>query len=601
MLGIIGVIITGGVTFGILALVQDATDTNIRQSLFEQQKERQIETTRSLAEHVVSDMDSILSKLEAYSNIMQLQQGDLSSVPVRQAAQEFFDKIKETALVDHLYVIDRNGIIKIDMENSDTQNRPQENNLSPMGFIQQTLTKKVAILSDGYQGIDGKYRISLTYPIINRENGNLLGIVAASLPTIDFFARYGNIYHINSQYLAALDLKGNQLVHGKQDLIGKNFFGNYTQQFTQHNADLNAAMHKVLTGEPAFAVYSVQGAAERLTTGNPIFARGNLAYAVFVITPTSVLYSQIDQILADERTQVLGQQLGLATAIGIFMVFALWLSKNLNKEVNKRTQQLKYSNLQLAHANEQLMTNDKLQKEFINIAAHELRTPIQPIPGASEIIEEQFNMEEGSSQKIEITRSEIDLIHRNAKRLERLSSALPEAARIESQSLKLYKKAFDINEKIAQVITDTKTARGDSRYQSGGSINLSITFEPRSLPIIVNADEERITEVISNLVSNATKFTGEGSITVTSQIKDDNAIVTVRDSGDGIDSDKHQKLFTKFATKSEIGTGLGLYISKSIIEAHGGKIWAQNNPEGKGATFTFTVPLRIINSSSNVC
>ena len=601
MLGIVGVIITGSITFGILALVQDATDANIRQSLFEQQKERQIETTRSLAQHVASDMDSILSKLEAFSNIMQLQQGDLSSVPVRQAAQEYFDKIKVTALVDHLYVIDRNGIIKIDMENSNTPNRPlQENNLSPMGFIQQTLNKKIAILSEGYQGTDGKYRISLTYPIINRENGNLLGIVTASLATIDFFAQYGNIYHINSQYLAALDLKGNQLVHGKQDLIGKNFFGNYTQQFTQHNADLNTAMHKVLTGEPAFAVYSIQGAAERLTTGDPIFVRGNLAYAVFVITPTSVLYSQIDQILADERTQVLGQQLGLATAIGIFMAFALWLSKNLNKEVNKRTQQLKYSNLQLAHANDQLRTNDKLQKEFINIAAHELRTPIQPILGASEIIEEQFNMEDGSSQKIEVTRSEIDLIHRNAKRLERLSSTLLEAAQIESQSLKLYKKAFDINEKIAQVITDTKTAKVDSRYQSAGSSNISITFEPRSLPIIVNADEERITEVISNLVSNATKFTREGSITVTSQIKDDNAIITIRDSGDGIDSDMHQKLFTKFATKSEIGTGLGLYISKSIIEAHGGKMWAQNNPDGKGATFTFIIPLRI-NSSSNIC
>jgi signal transduction histidine kinase len=199
---------------------------------------------------------------------------------------------------------------------------------------------------------------------------------------------------------------------------------------------------------------------------------------------------------------------------------------------------LKYTNSQLIEANEQLKTNDKLQKEFINIDAHELRTPIQPILGASEIIEEQFNTD-GLPQKIEITKPEIDLIYRNAKSLERLSSTLLEVVRIESQSLKLDKKVFDINEKIAHVTTDTKAATFDPSYwsKSSGNNGISITFEPMSSPIIVNADEERIAEVITNLVNNAMKFTREGSITMTSQMKDGCAIITIRDSGDGIDAE----------------------------------------------------------------
>ena len=585
MPGVIGVIIVGGVTFGVLNLVQNVTNANIRQSLFEQQKQRQIETTRSLAQHVGSDMDSTLSKLEALSNIAQLQHGELSSIATRQAAQEYFQKINEATLADNLYVIDRNGLVAVNIAKSPVRIFERAN-LSSSSYVQHTLSQKTFVLSDGYQGLDGKYRISLTYPIINRENGNLVGIVSASLPTVDFFARYGNIYHIGSQYLAALDVKGNHLAHGKQDLIGKNFFDNYTQQFTQHNADLNLAMTRVLAGEPASALYSIQ-AGERLTTGNPIFVRGNLAYVVFVVTPTGVIYSQIDQILADERIQLLVQQLALAAAIGLFMIFAVWLSRNLNKEVKRRTQELEHSNQQLAEANEQLRINDKLQKEFINVAAHELRTPIQPILGASEIIEEQFSVK--GLQKIEITKPEIDLIQRNAKRLERLSFALLEVARIESRSLKLDRKAFDLNEKITNVITDTNTTF-DSRNSSKGG--LRIFFEPRISPIMVYGDEERVTEVLLNLVNNAIKFNRDGPVIVISEIRDGQALVSVKDSGDGIDPEIYPKLFTKFATKSDIGTGLGLYISKNIIEAHGGRIWAENNREGKGATFTFTIPAK---------
>jgi signal transduction histidine kinase len=110
-------------------------------------------------------------------------------------------------------------------------------------------------------------------------------------------------------------------------------------------------------------------------------------------------------------------------------------------------------------------------------------------------------------------------------------------------------------------------------------------------PIFVEADKVRIFEVLSNIIRNAIKFTSEGTITVKAHADGKNVQVDVRDSGAGIDPDIVPRLFTKFATTSNQGTGLGLFISKNIVEAHGGRIWAENNKDGKGATFSFTLPL----------
>jgi signal transduction histidine kinase len=159
--------------------------------------------------------------------------------------------------------------------------------------------------------------------------------------------------------------------------------------------------------------------------------------------------------------------------------------------------------------------------------------------------------------------------------------------RIESQSLKLTKEEFDLNDVILSIVGDYRSLLLDNENNA----NLNIVYEPKS--IIVNADKGRIAQVVSNLLSNAIKFTTKekGTICVMAEKKDSEIIVGVKDTGQGIDLEILPKLFRKFATKSLSGTGLGLFISKSIIEAHGGKIWAENNSDGKGATFSFSVPI----------
>lgn len=222
-----------------------------------------------------------------------------------------------------------------------------------------------------------------------------------------------------------------------------------------------------------------------------------------------------------------------------------------------------------------------MQKEFITIAAHELRTPIQPILGLSEIL----LCKKGS---VEEEKELLNVIIRNAKRLRKLTENILDVTKIESQSLTVNKQHYRLNDIITNVLADHKKEEGDDKQRKIKLANFSNNDN-----IIVNADEERLTQVVSNLLTNAFKFTqkGEISVNITTDDTDQQVVVSVTDTGQGIDPEIMPRLFTKFATKSIVGTGLGLYISKRIIEAHGGKMWAENNSDGIGATFSFTLPL----------
>ena len=229
---------------------------------------------------------------------------------------------------------------------------------------------------------------------------------------------------------------------------------------------------------------------------------------------------------------------------------------------------------------EQLKVHDKMQKEFINIAAHELRTPVQPILGLSEILQSKVKDKE---QLILL-----DVISRNAKRLQNLTENILDVTKIESDRLKINRKIFNLNDTVTNLLADYKKEEQSKTYRQiklffSGNNDKSTT---------IDGDKERITQIISNLLSNAIKFTYEGG-EISLHIKRDtqHVIVSVRDNGQGIAPEIYPRLFTKFATNSVVGTGLGLYISKNIIEAHGGRMWAENNLDGKGATFSFVLPI----------
>ena len=268
---------------------------------------------------------------------------------------------------------------------------------------------------------------------------------------------------------------------------------------------------------------------------------------------------------------------------------------------------LETANEQLSLSNELLKLHDKAQQEFVNVAAHELRTPIQPIISLSHALLHRIRDDE--------SRELIHTIFRSAKRLQRLSQDILDVTRIESGLMNLNKQRFDLNEVISCTIddyrnqiknskrniklafgSDTKEQtdqKGEKRMEEvKEQLYNQLPIQSSDNNISVEADKGRIAQVIDNLLNNALKFTNEGTISVSVESQDGRNVVRVKDNGQGIDPGILPKLFTKFASKSEVGgTGLGLFISKSIVEAHGGKIWAENNSnDNGGATFSFSLP-----------
>jgi two-component system, OmpR family, sensor histidine kinase VicK len=253
---------------------------------------------------------------------------------------------------------------------------------------------------------------------------------------------------------------------------------------------------------------------------------------------------------------------------------------------------------------EQLEAYSIAQKEFINIAAHELRTPIQPILSLSQVlISQKGNIEQYEEQ--------LHVINRNAKRLRILVEDILDVSRIESHTLNLKKERVNLSQLICNIMAEFEDLIRKDQNKNA-KIKLSAALASEIIPfnkkeeakghmgnnqhVFIDADKERLAQVIFNLLNNAIKFTQEGGITISVEEKEESdkkiVIVSIKDTGRGIDAEMLHRLFTKFASNSERGgTGLGLFISKSIIEAHGGKIWAENNSDGKGATFSFSLPI----------
>jgi signal transduction histidine kinase len=272
---------------------------------------------------------------------------------------------------------------------------------------------------------------------------------------------------------------------------------------------------------------------------------------------------------------------------------------------------------------EKLKGNEKMQREFINIAAHELRTPIVPILNLSELL---YSNAKGQQRQVqeEQQKEMLEIILRNANRLHQLTEDILDVTRIQSHSLQIRKERFNLNDVILNVIEDYKKQivnrnNGNVKliYEPANSITSGNKKNRNSISSItlIQADRQRLIQVISNLLENAIKFTEKGTVTVSTSIikrkdiesdrgeggegkaAEEEVVIAVKDTGTGIDAELMPRLFTKFAAKSYQGTGLGLYISKSIIEAHGGKMWAENNDDNdsdtkhNGATFYFTLPV----------
>jgi signal transduction histidine kinase len=591
LLAIVSIVLIITISYGLFFYLENTSEQNIRNRMIEREVQIQLKYMQAISRHIGTDLTVVVDNLHGLANSKYIQQGDLSSNKTKRLAQETYSRLNgRDSTIDRLVIVDKKGFETVGLTTKG-EKIFAGTNISLRPWARETLKSKAPTFSNGFVGLDGQYRIAIGYPITNLENGQYTGLLGALVPFETFLSQYGNVNNANSKYLVAYDKNATILVTAmSKALIGKNFFANYSQQFIKHNKVLTDFVRNLLAGKPGYAIYNY-GEGESLSAGYPIYVNGKAPYFIRIVAPTAEIYSRINDVLFTERVKMFSLIAGTTAAVAILIVFLIkWSS--LSEEVKRRGKQLE-------EANKELETVNKAQQEFIDIAAHELRTPIQPIISLSDVLMHKIRDNE--------SRQLIDTVLRNAKRLQRLSQDILDVTKIESGLLKLNKEYLNLKE----VISDTVDNYRNQIKNSKRNIRLVYGFDKKEetkqgegqqqkqlhkelltqdYNTILEADKGRIMQVIDNLLGNALKFTEEGDISVSVESKGGHAVVSVKDTGRGIDPEIFPRLFAKFATKSKTGTGLGLFICKGIIEAHGGRIWAENNSDGKGATVAFSLP-----------
>ena len=548
-----------------------------------------------LSQILIHSINSITNNLEALTNSVPLLYSDNQTVKfLLNNAQ---DSTRE--LTSAYYLLDSNGKVISWSNSSDSELQLQRDlDLSKMEYYLAPRNTKMPYYSTVNRSPSGD-KIFISFPILstsvdtarNTDTPNTTesfrGVIVSAIDVnrVGKFLQDRLSPELVSN-VGLMDKNGIFLYARNESLIGKNFLSTDFQSTIPSNIknSYNDILKRSLGPRAGAQDVSIS---DKTTTISyrPIIIDGKQLWTLYIGSPHT-LTSDVGLLIEQQKnfSTMVVIIIG-AIAIGIAFIILSW-NKRLKTSVMNRTFELKRandslieSNRLLEAANEQLKVHDRMQKEFINVAAHELRTPIMPILGDAQYIERQFDNDD---PRIQIEKDQVSSLIRNAKRLDRLASDILDVTRIESKSLKLNKEKFNLKDIVLSNLADIK------RFEYEGSGFPDIKYTPKD--IIVNADKGRLSQVIANLLSNAIKFTDKGVITIKTSAADGEVIASIRDSGSGIDPEIFPKLFSKFITKSDRGTGLGLFISKSIIESHGGKIWAENNRFEPGATFYFSLP-----------
>lgn len=331
----------------LLFYIQNITADDLKKTVFEQQKELQIKDTSEIARHISSDINLVMSMLYGLTNSHYIQTGELGGDKTTKLLDDAYNKHNLT--IDSLFILDENDI----MVNTISA-RPSEfflgQDFSFRDWVKQTKSNLEPVFSNGDFERQQILREFISYPILDRDTDQYLGMIVTSIPTIPFFAHYGNVQDISSKFLVVFDKNGLMLANGASEtLVGQNFFDNYTQDFINHNKILNNVTQNLLDGQSGFAVYDY-GRGERLTTQYPAYINNQSTFFIQVVTPTSEIYSKIDNALSEQRTGIVSLSI-VASIIAISILVILLRRWNviLRREVKRRTQELEDSYNEMKH------------------------------------------------------------------------------------------------------------------------------------------------------------------------------------------------------------------------------------------------------------
>jgi signal transduction histidine kinase len=570
-----------------------------------------IRSNAKIQSHVISrslanSVSAVISNLQVLANAPSIQNGSLSSQTLLDAAQR-----STKGLTEGYYWLDKDGKVTtysqvqqfpdyrgVDLSFRDYFIIPRDNNIPYFSGVVNSTDRvqriyiSYPIIGNNINGSSGNNSSSIatennTYAALVNNNNNVFeGVIVAAFRATDIgkFLQ-AELLEEFPNTAGLMDKNGVILYSQNQSYIGKNYFGNEFQSILPIaiRNDFNAIIERSLEGRTGLEDITIEQGNSSTIAYNPVIVNGDHLWTLFIVSPHKLAENVYDLINKESVLSIIVIGIIVAIVGALFFTILSW-NRTLRRIVDTRTQELRNTVEQLSKANEQLKVHDKMQKEFINIASHEMKTPTQAIIGYSDLIQKHPEKSEEM----------VKAISRNASRLQRLTNDILDVTRIESQTLNLDKEKFNLNDLVTSVVED----HGSHIEKENSKVKLLYNNKYDTDDSSVVADRDRITQVISNILGNAIKFTSSqgngGTVSVSIEKKHSNqeeVIVNIKDTGEGIHYEILPRLFTKFATKSFTGTGLGLYISKSIVEAHGGRMWAQNNSDGQGATFTFTLPL----------
>ena len=593
----------------------------------------------AISEILEKSVDAITDNLEIIAEAPSIQNNDTSAFNLINLGQDI-----SANLTDFYMWLDANGkIVWISNLNESAYQIYKGTDLSYREYFSVPKETADAYYSSVIDSNDNISRLYISYPVFDdNRTGNTSssrkvqfdGMVTAGI-RID---RLGDFLQssVPEKYNSSIGLVDNNgtilYTSANQSLIGLNAFGEEFQSILPPQINKSFNMLRDSLTKPTANVFDIAYQGNTTSVAYQPVSLENHSIGTLYISASHNLAGNVQKLISQQfyfsiTVYIVIALIALGIALGI-----LTSNKRLHAALDSKTSELRKTieklkasndiltsterslkdkqvqlttiNKELLEAYEQLKVHERMQQDFINIAAHELRTPTQSIVGYTELLQNDYNLNiQNSDDKDLSTRDSLEALRRNAIRLKNLTNDILDVSRIETGALKLDKERVNLNEKIRNVVKDISNTNVQVA-EKGLTIQFLNDKKNDGNEYYVNADKSRVFQVLSNLINNAIKFTDLNGVISISLEKTNShssdksntveksgyALIKVKDNGSGIDPDIYSRLFSKFATKSDIGTGLGLFIAKSIVEAHVGKISAENNRDGKGATFKFSLP-----------
>jgi hypothetical protein len=323
-------------SFASLFFIQDITKQDIENRIFEEQKGRQMEYTKIVSTHMSSDLERVIAMMNGLGNSIYVQEKEYSSPALKELMQEEFGKYNNT--INRLFILDNNDVMTVGLAK---EREPLVgSDLSFRDWVRKTRESNSTVFSDGFER-QGLYRIFISYPVFDRLSGDYIATIGASVLADPFFSFYKNIENFEEGFLVSYNKDGDLLYNGlNKSLVGLNFFGPEVQDAVNHNEVANNLTKSLIKfAEPSYAVYD-SGAGERINTQQPVLVNGEPQYFLQVITPTTQIYSQIQDALYLEEVKIYLLLAGTLAAIVVLVFILVEWNHILQREVKRRTTEL---------------------------------------------------------------------------------------------------------------------------------------------------------------------------------------------------------------------------------------------------------------------